>query len=171
MVSALNEKIKKIKFVATDVDGVLTDGGMYYSAKGDIMKKFNAQDGMGVSILKRNGIPTAIITKEKNEIILKWASKMNIVKLFEGVTKKENIIPKICKLYKISEENIGYIGDDVNDLEILKRVGFSACPKDANQQVSKIVNYKCRNLGGNGAFRELCDLIITKKFGEKKKLY
>ena len=97
MIHTLNEKIKKIKFVITDVDGVLTDGGMYYSIKGDIMKKFNAKDGMGVSILKRNGISTAIITKEKNKIVLKWASRMGIVKVYQGIIKKEDVLEKICK--------------------------------------------------------------------------
>ena len=161
MVQILNERIKKIKFVATDVDGVLTDGGMYYSVKGDMMKKFNAKDGMGVSILKRNGIPTAIITKEKNKIVKKWATKMNIKRVFDGISKKEDVLQKICKLYNLSEENIAYIGDDVNDLRILKRVGFSVSPRDASKEVRDVVDYTCKNLGGNGAFRELCDLIIT----------
>ncbi len=171
MIHTLNEKIKKIKFVITDVDGVLTDGGMYYSIKGDIMKKFNAKDGMGVSILKRNGISTAIITKEKNKIVLKWASKMKIIKVYQGVVKKEDVLKKICKSYNLSEKNIAYIGDDVNDLEILKKVGFSVSPRDANHEIRKIVDHICKNSGGNGAFRELCDLIVTRKFGNKKKLY
>ena len=120
----LKKKIKKIKLIATDVDGVLTDGGMYYSSKGDTLKKFQAIDGMAVSILKRNTIPTVIITKERNQIVKQWSSKMNIDRLFDGIKNKEKIVPKLCKLYSLSENNIAYIGDDVNDLEILKRVGF-----------------------------------------------
>ena len=167
----LKEKIKKIKLIATDVDGVLTDGGMYYSSKGDILKKFQAIDGMAVSILKRNIIPTVIITKEKNQIVKRWSTKMNIDKLFDGIKNKENIVPKLCKSYNLSEKNIAYIGDDVNDLEILKRIGFTATPKDGNLEVKKIVDYICKNRGGEGVLREICDLIISIKFGKKKKLY
>ena len=119
-----NESLKKIKLVISDVDGVLTDGGMYYSARGDIQKKFHARDGMGISILKRNNIPTVIITKEKNQIVKKWASKMSVDRLFDGVKKKEILVPKLCKLYNLKEENIAYIGDDVNDIGIMMKIGM-----------------------------------------------
>lgn len=165
------ESIKKIKLLISDVDGVLTDGGMYYSAKGDIQKKFHARDGMGIAILQRNGIPTVIITKEKNEIVKKWTSKMNVDKLFQGIKKKETLLSKICSLYNLNEENIAYIGDDVNDLEIMKRVGFSATPKDGNIEVKKIANHISKINGGEGVLREICDLLIATRFGIKKKLY
>ena len=167
----MRKKIKKIKLIATDVDGVLTDGGMYYSSKGDVLKKFHARDGMAVSILKKNTIPTVIITKEKNQIVKKWSSKMNIDKLFDGVKNKEKVVSKLCKSYGLSENNIAYIGDDVNDLEILKKTGFAATPKDGNLEVKKIVDYICKNRGGEGVLREICDLIISIKFGKKRKLY
>ena len=167
----VRKRIKKIKLIATDVDGVLTDGGMYYSSKGDTLKKFQAVDGMAVSILKRNTIPTVIITKERNQIVKQWSSKMNVDRLFDGIKNKEKIIPKLCKLYNLSENNIVYIGDDVNDLEILKRVGFSITPKDGNLEVKKIVDYICKNNGGKGVLREICDLVISVKFGKKRKLY
>ena len=167
----LKEKIKKIKLIATDVDGVLTDGGMYYSSKGDTLKKFQAIDGMAVSILKRNTIPTVIITKERNQIVKQWSSKMNIDRLFDGIKNKEKIVPKLCKLYSLSENNIACIGDDVNDLEILKRVGFSITPKDGNLEVKKIVDCICKSSGGEGVLREICDLVISVKFGKKRKLY
>jgi YrbI family 3-deoxy-D-manno-octulosonate 8-phosphate phosphatase len=165
------ESIKKIKLLISDVDGVLTDGGMYYSAKGDIQKKFHARDGMGIAILQRNGIPTAIITKEKNEIVKKWTSKMNVDKLFQGVKKKEILLPKLCNLYNLKEENIAYIGDDVNDLEIMKKVGFSVTPKDGNIEIKKIANHISKINGGEGVLRDVCDLLISTKFGIKKKLY
>ena len=92
MNQTLIKKIKKIKLVAVDVDGVLTDGGMYYSSKGDIMKKFHARDGMAVTLLKKNNIPTVIITKEKTEIVKKWSLKMNVDKLFDRVKCKEKIM-------------------------------------------------------------------------------
>ena len=167
----VRKRIKKIKLIATDVDGVLTDGGMYYSSKGDILKKFHARDGMAVSILKKNTIPTVIITKERNQIVKKWSSKMNIDKLFDGVKNKEEIVSKLCKSYGLSENNIAYIGDDVNDLEILKRIGFSVTPKDGNTEVKKIVDYRCKRCGGEGVLREICDLVTSVKFGKKRKLY
>ena len=135
------KKLSKIKLVISDVDGVLTDGGMYYSAKGDIQKKFHARDGMGIAILQRNGIPTIIITKEKNEIVKKWTSKMKVDKLFQGVKKKEMLLPKLCSLYNLKEENIAYIGDDLSDIPVLEHVGFSACPNDAIDSVKEKCDY------------------------------
>lgn len=173
--STMNQKIrtriKNIKLIATDVDGVLTDGGMYYSSNGDTLKKFHARDGMAISILKRNNIPTVIITKEKNQIIKKWSTKMHVDKLFDGVKNKEKIILKLCNIYNLSENNIAYIGDDVNDLEIMKKVGLSITPNDGISEIKKIVDYKCKKKGGEGTLREVCDLIISVKFGKRKKLY
>ena len=113
-------KASKIKVVLTDVDGVLTDSGMYYSSKGDIMKKFHTRDGMGVTLLRKNHIPSVIVTKEKNEIIKQWSKKMKIDKLLMGVNKKEDVLEKICKSYGVQSSQICYIGDDVNDLGLLK---------------------------------------------------
>ena len=123
-------KCKKIKIVLTDVDGVLTDGGMYYSAKGDVMKRFFVRDGMAVTLSWKNGIPTIVITKEKNMIIRQWTKNMKVKKLYEGVIKKELILKKICSIFELSPNNVAYIGDDINDIELLKRVGLSVVPND-----------------------------------------
>jgi N-acylneuraminate cytidylyltransferase len=165
------ESIKKIKLLISDVDGVLTDGGMYYSAKGDIQKKFHARDVMVIAILQINGIPTVIITKEKNEIVKKWTSKMKVDKLFQGIKKKETLLTKLCTSYNLNEENIAYIGDDVNDLEIMKKIGFSVTPKDGNIEVKEIANHISKINGGEGVLRDVCDLLISTKFGDRKKLY
>jgi len=161
----LNLKIKKkclkIKIVLTDVDGVLTDGGMYYTENGDTMKKFHARDGMGVSLLKKRNIPTIIVTKEKNDIIKQWAKKMPITELYDGVQDKKSILKVICKNYSVTMEQIAYIGDDINDIELLKEVGFSLCPSDAIEQVTSVCDYVCSKVGGNAAFRELSDLILS----------
>jgi len=167
MVNMLKNKLKKIKIVISDVDGVLTDGGMYYSKNGDIMKKFHATDGMGVNILLRNGIPTVIITKEKNVIIKKWCEKMNVKKLYSGVLKKEEMMNKICEQFSVSNKEIAYIGDDVNDIKLMKMVGFSATPKDSVKIVQNNADYICKKNGGMGAFREMSDLILTTKFQNK----
>jgi len=160
MESKIITKCKKINILLTDVDGVLTDGGMYYSSKGDVMKKFHARDGMGVTLLRKKGIPTIIVTKEKTDMVRKWANKMKVVELFDGIENKEKIVDVICKKYKVSIDQIGYIGDDVNDIELLKKVGFSATPKNGIIKVQKIVDYICKKNGGEGAFREIADLLI-----------
>ena len=131
------KKCKKIKLLLTDVDGVLTDGGRYYSKDGEILKKFHVRDGMGVNILLRNNIKTIILTKEKSLITKKWAKDMNIFKVYSGLIQKEKILTKICKQHKINLDEIAYIGDDVNDVEVLKKVGFSAVPSDSAFQVKK----------------------------------
>ncbi len=154
--------------MVTDVDGVLTDGGMYYTSKGDYMKKFHARDGMGVNILRRNKIPTIIVTKEKTSVVTKWAKKMSVYLVLDGVIKKEMIISKVCKKLKVKSHEIAFIGDDVNDLELMKKVGFSATPFDGIKDAIKISDYHCKLSGGKGVFREVVDLLIQAKFGAKK---
>jgi len=163
----LKKKCSLIKLVITDVDGVLTDGGMYYSGKGDIMKKFHARDGMGVTILKKHKIPTIIITKEKTKIVKIWSKKMSINHLYDGIQNKSSLLKKIIQIYKIQPKNIAFIGDDINDIELLKKVGLSVTPNDGILQTKKISDYVCKNIGGNGAFRELADLIIDSKKSDK----
>ena len=153
---------KKIKIVLTDVDGVLTDGGMYYSKDGDIMKKFHARDGMGISLLRKNDILTVIVTKEKTKMVKKWAKKMN-AKLFDGVLNKEEILEKICTQYDVFPYEIAYIGDDVNDVNLLKLVGLGVVPKDGNQIAKKSSNYISKTIGGKGVFREVAELILLSK--------
>jgi|TARA_B110000495_G_C22795002_1_gene464532 3-deoxy-D-manno-octulosonate 8-phosphate phosphatase (KDO 8-P phosphatase) len=159
----LRKKCALIKLVITDVDGVLTDGGMYYSNKGDIMKKFHARDGMGVTLLRKQKIPTIIITKEKTAMVREWSKKMSIDHLYDGIQNKSSILPKIIKKYNIQSKNIAFIGDDVNDVELLQKVGLSATPNDAIFETIQISDYICKNIGGNGAFRELSDLILSSK--------
>ncbi len=167
----LKLKCQKIRLVITDVDGVLTDGGRYYSSKEEIFKKFHVRDGMGVNLLLRNGINTIIITKEISKIVTYWAKSMNILKVHSGIKIKENELEKICKVYKLSPANIAFIGDDVNDLEIMKKVGFSATPSDGIIQAKKVADYVCKSSGGDGAFREIADLILKEKFPHKTKWY
>jgi len=122
----MRNNLKNIKIIATDVDGVLTDGGMYYSPSGDLLKKFHTRDGMGVTILRKIPIPTIIITKEKTKMVRMWAKKMNIAHLYDGVLNKVKILDKISEKFDVLPSEICYIGDDINDLELLTKVGFSA---------------------------------------------
>jgi len=167
----ITAKIKKIKILLTDVDGVLTDGGMYYSSKGDVMKKFHARDGMGISLLKKNGIHTILVTKEKNMIIKQWAKKMSVKKLYDGVVKKEQILEKVCREFKVKSNEIAFIGDDVNDVKLLEKVGLAVMPNDGIKQLRIICDYRCKAHGGEGVLREIVDLILGKKFSNKYKSY
>jgi YrbI family 3-deoxy-D-manno-octulosonate 8-phosphate phosphatase len=168
---SFKEKCQKIKLIITDVDGVLTDGGRYYSSKGEIFKKFHVRDGMGVNLLLRNGVNTVIITKENSKLVNYWAKSMNISKVYAGIKIKENELDKICKLYKIHPSEIAFIGDDVNDLALMKKVGFSATPHDGIMQAKKIVTYVCKTGGGKGVLREVADVILKEKFPRKTRWY
>ena len=169
--SIVKNKCKNIKIILTDVDGVLTDGGRYYSEKGETLKKFHVRDGMGVNILLRNGIKTIIVTKENSKITKKWAKEMNVTKVISGSIKKEAELSKICREFNVSKKELAYIGDDVNDSNLLQLVGFSAVPNDANENIKKNVDYVCIKNGGNGAFREIVDIIFKEKFSNKRKMY
>lgn len=158
----LLRKCKKIKIVLTDVDGVLTDGGMYYSDKGDAMKKFYVLDGMGVTLLRKKNISTIIITKEKTKIVKQWSVKMKIAKLYDGIVQKETMLDKICSDYSVTPEEVAYIGDDINDVKLLKKVGLSAAPRDGIKKVKDVCDYVCKNNGGHGSFRELADLVLAR---------
>ena len=167
----ITKKFSKIELVLTDVDGVLTDGGRYYSESGELLKKFHTRDGMGVNILLRNKIKTVIITKEKSKIVKKWAKNMNVEKVFDGIKIKEDMLDSVCKEFKVKSSQVAYIGDDVNDIGLLKIIGLSACPKDSTQIIKKEVDYVCENKGGNAAFREIVDKIIISKYPKQQKWY
>ncbi|MFO7445257.1 MAG: HAD-IIIA family hydrolase [Ignavibacteriaceae bacterium] len=158
----LLEKAKRIKLVLTDNDGVLTDTGVYYSERGEEMKRFSIRDGMGVERLRNLlGIPTGIITGELSGSVKKRAEKLKITELFLGAKEKHSLLDEILEKNKIKADNIAYIGDDVNDIELMKLVGFTASPADAMIDVKDIVDYVCEHKGGNGAFREFAELIIA----------
>ncbi|MGD1007581.1 MAG: HAD-IIIA family hydrolase [Ignavibacteriaceae bacterium] len=161
---SLKNKASAIKLLLTDNDGVLTDTGVYYSAKGEEFKRFSIRDGMGVErLLELAGVETGIITGEKSESVLKRAEKLKIKELYLGVKNKEVLLHKILKIKRLKKENVAFIGDDVNDYSLLKAVGFSASPADGIQEIRDIVDYVCKNKGGNGAFREVAELIIKFK--------
>lgn len=160
-VKLIKKKCKAIKLMLTDVDGVLTDGGMYYTESGEYMKKFNARDGMAVELLDKENIKTAFITREKSTIVKKRAIKLRISKYYLGIKNKESLLPKICRDFHVKPTEIAYIGDDINDLNIMKKVGFTATPKDGIKEIKKIVDYTSSKTGGDCTFREITDLIIS----------
>jgi YrbI family 3-deoxy-D-manno-octulosonate 8-phosphate phosphatase len=156
-------KCKKIKLMINDVDGVLTDGCMYYSENGELLKKFNTRDGMGVELLRNASIKTIFLTGENSKITKKRAKKIGVDKCFLNIKHKESKLDEICKIFKIKYENIAYIGDDINDFKIMKLSNLSAAPNDAIPEIKSICNYICKTKGGYGAFREFADFILKHK--------
>jgi 3-deoxy-D-manno-octulosonate 8-phosphate phosphatase (KDO 8-P phosphatase) len=152
--------LRGIKLFATDVDGVLTDGGMYYAESGDEWKKFNTRDGMGIKLLQRAGIITAIVTQERTKLVARRAEKLAIPELHQGVMDKLALVRDMSARYGLTLSQVAYIGDDINDLETLKAVGFSATPADGMPQIAAAVDYICRKKGGEGAVREIIDMIL-----------
>lgn len=162
VLSKQKKDFSKIKLVLTDVDGVLTDSGMYYSESGDELKKFNTHDGMGFRLLHDKGIKTGIITSEKTKIVKNRAKKLKVDYLYQGMfgENKLKAAKDICKKEGISLNEIAYIGDDINCKDLLMNVGFAFCPSDALEQIKLIPCIQVlKSNGGNGVFREMCDLI------------
>ena len=153
-------RLKQIRLFATDVDGVLTDAGMYYSESGDEWKKFNTRDGMGIKLLQKAGIITAIVTQERTKLMARRAEKLTIPEVHQGVMDKLSLLREMAARHGLSLKQVAYIGDDVNDLEALKAVGFSATPADGMPQVAATVDYVCSKKGGEGAVREIIEMIL-----------
>ena len=156
----LIEKCREIELVISDVDGVLTDGGIYFSSMGESLKKFNVRDGMGVELLHDNHIKVILLTRENSDIVKLRGKKINADKTILGIKNKKNELIKIQNELKIEPKNIAYIGDDLNDLEIMLSVGLSGTPSDGHSEIKSISDYVCHNSGGNGAFREFIELIL-----------
>lgn len=156
----LYDKLSKTKMLIMDVDGVLTDAGMYYSVNGDELKKFNTRDGMGISILQRKGVIVAVITSEDVDIVKRRCKKLNINEVFLGVNDKLKIVKELCRKYSLTKEEVAYIGDDINDLEVIKYVGFGATVADGVKAVKEHADYVTTLKGGEGAIRELCEYIM-----------
>ncbi len=161
------EKLKKIKMVIMDVDGVLTDGGLYYSSDGLIIKKFNVKDGMGAVLLKQKGIICGIISTDVSPIITRRGERLKLDFTYIGIWNKKQKMLDLCDEYGIEAENVAFIGDDVNDLEIISSVGVSACPADAVDDIMERAEYICKRKGGDGAFRELAELVLKNQNSEE----
>lgn len=158
----LNQKSYPIKLVLTDVDGVLTDSGMYYSEKGDELKKFNTRDGKGFELLRNAGIKTGIITSENTLIVNNRAKKLKVDYLYQGaIYNKFELVKEICEKENITLGEVAYIGDDLNDIELLNKVGLAACPKDAVMAVKNIQGILILSTkGGKGVVREFVEQHI-----------
>ncbi len=150
------------KLVITDIDGVWTDGGMYYDQEGNEWKKFNTSDSAGVLFLNILNIPFAIITGEDTQIVKRRADKLNVKHLYMGIKDKVAVADKLCAELDITLEEVAYIGDDINDLELLRKVGLACSPANAPDYIKENVDFVTKKTGGEGAFREFVEEIIIR---------
>ena len=154
------------KLVLTDIDGVWTDGGMYYDQTGNEWKKFNTSDSAGVLFCKYANIPVGIITGEDTEIVKRRAEKLKISILHQGIQDKLTVAKVICDELHISLNEVAYIGDDIGDVSLLDAVGISAAPQNASDYIKKRVDFVTLKSGGEGAFREFIETILGTEFIE-----
>ena len=150
-----------IKLILTDIDGVWTDGGMYYDQTGNELKKFHTYDSAGVLFAHKMGIPVGIITSEDTEIVRRRAEKLKIDYLYQGVKNKLECVKTLCSKLGIPLENIAYIGDDLGDFEVLKNVGIAGVPSSAPLYIRKLSTVPLNKKGGEGVFREFVEYILN----------
>jgi 3-deoxy-D-manno-octulosonate 8-phosphate phosphatase (KDO 8-P phosphatase) len=154
----------RIKLILTDSDGVLTDTGVYYGESGEMFKRFSIRDGMGVERLRARGIETAILTGETSGSVRTRAAKLQMKFFYPGVKDKRAHLAAVLEETGLTPQQIGYIGDDMNDLEIMRELrgaGITAAPGDAMPEISVLAHYRCKNRGGHGAFREFAEWLIA----------
>lgn len=152
---------KTIKMFLTDCDGCLTDGGMYYSENGDELKKFSTLDGLGMRLMREKGILCGIVTGENTKLVARRAEKLHLDILKMGIKDKLSVVKELCGQYGISLQEVAYVGDDINDKELLEAVGFSASVPGAMDEVKAIVDYVTKRQGGSGAVREVIECILA----------
>ena len=164
--------MKNIKLFLTDVDGCMTDGGMYYTESGDEFKRFCVYDGMGIVLLRKEGIPCGILTSENTAIGMKRGQKLGLEYIYTGVGRvvdgvkmtKLDAANQICAELGITLENVCFVGDDVNDLDLLQHAGVAACPANAIPEVKAVPGIiQLAKKGGDGAIREICEMILAAK--------
>ena len=158
--SLKHNKMNLPRLILTDIDGVWTDGGMYYDQTGNEWKKFNTSDSAGVIFAHRFGIPVGIITGETTEIVKRRAEKLKIDHVFQGISDKLAVATSLCKELGIELKDVAYIGDDIGDIELLQNVGIAGVPANAPEYVKTLGNIELTKQGGEGVFREFVEKII-----------
>lgn len=159
----LKNKLSNIKLVVFDVDGTLTDGGLFYSKNGLELKYFNVKDGLAVTLLHFIGIKTVFLTSENSQIIVSRAKKLKIDYVIQNTHNKLVDLMKLVYENELDLSNVMYIGDDINDLDAIKEVGFSACPNDASEYIKDCVDFISTKNGGFGAVREIIEMFFESK--------
>jgi 3-deoxy-D-manno-octulosonate 8-phosphate phosphatase (KDO 8-P phosphatase) len=156
----LKEKLKKIKMLILDVDGVMTDGRIIMDDEGRQLKNFDVRDGHGLKIIQRYGINIAILTGRKSEVVNHRAHDLEIKDVYQGALNKKEVFKKILLKHNLEASAVAFMGDDIIDIPVLRQVGFSVAVADAVDVVKKSVAYVTKHKGGHGAVRELCEMIL-----------
>lgn len=156
----ITAKAKKIKLLICDVDGVMTDGRLYFGDSGQEYKAFHSRDGLGIMMLQRSGIPLAVITARTSEVVAHRMKNLNIDLVFQGQLDKVQAFKDICRQLKLSPEQTAYVGDDLVDLPVMKQVGLSIAVADAHDVVKERCDWITQHTGGQGAVRDVCELLM-----------
>ncbi len=157
---AFFERAKRVKVLILDIDGVMTDGRIVYSIYGDELRFFDVQDGLGISLLNKAGIKSIIITAKKSRIVKARARDLRVAKTYNGYLDKLKALKKAMRKFRVSHEEICFIGDDLIDIPVLKRVGLAVSVPNAVDEVKEAAHYVTSRSGGRGAVREVCDLLL-----------
>lgn len=159
----LTDKLSRIKLMIFDVDGVLTDGKMHYGVDGELFKSFNVLDGHGIKLLKKAEIMTAIISARHSSIVNRRAADLEIDHVIQGAGEKRKAFEQLLDMTGMTADQCGFIGDDIIDLPVLTRTGVSFSVPNGHPEVLSRVDYVTRHNGGNGAVREVCDMLLRAK--------
>jgi len=156
----IKEKLKGIKLLILDVDGVMTDGRIIMDNEGHEIKHFDARDGHGLKMIQRYGIEVVLLTGRKSEVVNHRARDLGIKNVYQGAINKKDVLEEILRKHNLPGSDVAFVGDDIVDIPVIKRVGFSATVADAIDVVKKTVDYVTTHKGGRGAVRELCEMIL-----------
>jgi 3-deoxy-D-manno-octulosonate 8-phosphate phosphatase (KDO 8-P phosphatase) len=161
--NSLHDKARNVRLMAFDIDGVMTDGRLYFSPQGDEMKTFFSRDGLGLKMLARSGVKLAIITGRDSPIVARRAENLGINLVFQGVEDKRGTMARLLESEGLAFAQAGYMGDDVVDLGVMSACGFSATVPDCHKAVRQIADYVARAPAGAGAVREVCELLLQEQ--------
>lgn len=156
-------KAEKIRLLALDVDGVLTDGGLYIGAGGETCKRFNVQDGLAISCAIRNNLTVAIITGRQSELVCRRAAELGITEIYQGIKDKREMLEELAAKHSLQLTEVAYMGDDLNDLPALNIAGLACAPENAVQEVKDLADFIAAKKGGEGAVREVIETILKAK--------
>jgi 3-deoxy-D-manno-octulosonate 8-phosphate phosphatase (KDO 8-P phosphatase) len=156
----LEDRAARVKLVVFDVDGVLTDGGLWYGADGEVMKRFDVKDGHAMVLARITGLPVALLTARTSRIVEARGAELKLAKVYQGRREKGPAFTEICAELGVAPQDTAYMGDDVNDLPAMDQAGLSACPQDAAPEVKTHVHYVAAKAGGHGCARELLELVL-----------
>jgi len=158
--ATFKEQLKTVKLLSLDVDGILTDGGLYYTETGDELRKFNVKDGMGMKRAREAGVELCIISASTTNAIQERGKRLGISHVYTGAKNKIEILQKICDELEISLNDVAHMGDDLNDIVIMEKIGTPITVSDAVEEVKANTVYITQKAGGAGAVREICDLLV-----------